>query len=76
MGNDPRREAGQPIPLNSFETQNLEAFLALLDETEDNDRIMKAEVLRELGAFDEVQNLLNTEFDDELKQAVIGGKRC
>ena len=69
-GNDPRRETGQSTQFDSFETQNLRAFLALLDEAEDNDRLMKAEVLRELGEFNEAENLLATEFDDELTQAV------
>lgn len=69
-GNDPRRETGHSTQFDSFETQNLRAFLALLDEAEDNDRLMKAEVLRELGEFNEAENLLATEFDDELTQAV------
>lgn len=69
-GNDPRRETGQSTQFDSFETQNLRAFLVLLDEAEDNDRLMKAEVLRELGEFNEAENLLATEFDDELTQAV------
>ena len=70
VGNDPRRETGQSMQFDSFETKNLRAFLALLDEAEDNDRLMKAEVLRELGEFNEAENLLATEFDDELTQAV------
>ena len=69
-GNDLRRESGQSTPFDSFETQNLRAFLTLLDEADDNDRIMKAEVLRELGDFNEAEKLLATEYDDELKQAV------
>jgi len=69
-GNDPRREGDQPTQLDSFETQNLHAFLALLDGDEDNDRIMKAEALRELGEFNEAEKLLATEFDDELTHAV------
>ncbi len=69
-GNNPRREKGQSTELDSFETQNLRAFLALLDEDEDSDRIMKAEVLRELGEFNEAENLLATEFCNELTQVV------
>jgi hypothetical protein len=69
-GNDLRRETGQSTQFNSFETRNLRAFLALLEESEDSDRIIKAEVLRELGEFNEAENLLATEFDDELKQVV------
>jgi len=50
-GNDPRREKSQSTSLDSFEAQNLRAFVTLLDEDEDNDRIMKAEALRELCEF-------------------------
>jgi len=69
-GNDPRRESGQSTPLDSFETENLRAFVMLLDEAEINDRIMKAEALRELGEFTNAQKLLATEIDDELIQVV------
>ncbi len=69
-GNDVRRESGQSTPLDSFEVQNLRAFVTLLDEAEDNDRLMKAEALRELGKFAEAEHLLATEFEDELLEAV------
>lgn len=69
-GNDPRRESGESTHLDSFEKQNLGAFLALLDETDDHERVMKAEVFRELGEFNEAEKLLATDFDDELTQAV------
>ena len=68
--NDPRRESVQSTPLNSFEAENLRAFVSLLDEGEDNDRLMKAEALRELGEFTDAEKLLATKFDDELAQAV------
>ena len=48
----------------------MRAFLTLLDETDDNDRIMKAEALRELGEFVVAEKLLATDFKDELTQAV------
>lgn len=69
-GNDPRRETGQSEPLDSFEARNLRAFVTLLDEAESNDRIMKAEALRELGEFAAAENLLATEFGEDLLQAV------
>ena len=69
-GNDSRRETGQATPLDSFEVQNLRAFVTLLDEAEDNGRIMKAEVLRELGEFGAAEKLLATDFGEELLQAV------
>jgi len=70
VGNDPRRESGKPTQLTPFETQNLRGFLALLDEAEDEDRLTKAEVLRELGEFTEAETLLATEFEDTLTQTV------
>lgn len=69
-GNDPRRETGESTPLDSFEARNLRAFVTLLDEAEDNDRIVKAGALRELGEFAAAENLLATEFKEELLQAL------
>ena len=69
-GNDPRRASGQSIPLVSFEIENLRAFVTLLDEAEDNDRIMKAEALRELGEFADAEKLLAIKFKDEFTQTV------
>ena len=69
-GNDPRREGGQPTPLDSCETQNLQALLAWLDEDEDNDLSMQAEVLREVGEFNEADKLLATDVGDRLTKAV------
>lgn len=69
-GNDARRESVQSTSLDSHETENLRAFVTLLNEAEDNDRLMKAEALRELGEFVDAENLLATEFEAELKLAV------
>ncbi len=69
-GNDPRRESGQSTPLDSPEAENLRAFVTLLDEADDNDRVMKAEALRELGEFADAERLLATKFEEELTQAV------
>lgn len=69
-GNDSRRKSGQTIPLNSFEVQNLRAFVALLDESEENDRIMKAEIFRELCEFEEAEKILVAKFNHKLSQAV------
>lgn len=69
-GNDARRNGVQHKPLTEVETANLLAFSALLNEKEDNDRLMKAEALRELGMFDEAEVLLATQFPKELMQAI------
>lgn len=69
-GNDSRRKSVQTMPLNSSEAQNLRAFIALLNESDENDRIMKAEVLRELCEFEEAEKLLSAKFNKNLSQAV------
>ena len=69
-GNDPRRDSQKSVGLDSFETGNLRSLIALLDESEDNSRLMKAEALRELGEFADAEKLLATDFEDELAQAV------
>lgn len=69
-GNDARREGDPVTPMTDVETANLRAFSALLNEEEDNDRLMKAEALRELGMFEGSEALLATHFDERLMQAV------
>ena len=69
-GNDARRDGADIKPLTDVETANLRAFSALLNEREDNDRLMKAEALRELGIFEEVEVLLATQFPKEMMQAI------
>ena len=69
-GNDARRDGNHVKPLTDVETANLRVFLALLDEKEDNDRLLKAEALRELGMFEDAEALLATRFEEGLMQAV------
>lgn len=69
-GNDSRRDGVHFKPLTDVETANLRELSALLNEQEDNDRLMKAEALRELGMFGEAESLLATEFQEELMQAI------
>lgn len=68
--NDPRRQGGQASPLTKAERTNLRAFLRLLDESSDCDRLMKAEGFRELGAFAAAEKLLATRFDDRMRKPV------
>jgi len=68
-GNDARRETDQKMPLSEEEIGNLQAVSDLLDEQDPNDRLMKAEIMRELGRFDEAKRLLDHPFDDEYVQA-------
>jgi hypothetical protein len=64
IGNDERRNIPDPLPLSERERKNLEAYSAILDESNEEERITKAEVLRELGRFDEAEILLSKPFDD------------
>jgi hypothetical protein len=69
-GNDGRRKSNKTKPLTSFESNNLRAFATLLPEADDNDRLMKAEALRELGQFEEAEKLLAAEFESEFAKVV------
>jgi hypothetical protein len=69
-GNDVRREATGDIPLSSLETANLTAFANMFDEADSNDLVMKAEVMRELGRFDDAMALLARSTDSDIAQAV------
>jgi hypothetical protein len=59
--NDPFRDESdvKPIYADAASRQaNMECLLSLLDEHDESDRIMKAEILRELGRFDEALKTL------------------
>lgn len=70
IGNDIRRTQYAEMPLSASEISNLTAFAQLLDESNPNDLVMKAEVMRELGRFDEAGALLALSVDHNLSQAV------
>lgn len=70
-GNDMRRLDLQRIPLSEDETNNLTSLAELLDISDDNDRIMKVEALRELGRFEEAASLLESPFAESF-EAVAG----
>ena len=56
------------FPLNRCRT--LKFLSEMLDETEPNQRILKAEIARELGDFDKCLGLLSHPFDEEYAHAV------
>lgn len=68
-GNDSRREGGNPTPLSNEEVANLYAFSVLLDDSDENDRILKAEIMRELNQFDDALALLSAPFYEQLNYA-------
>lgn len=66
--NDKHRHLRKSISFSDDETDNLLALITLLDEDNENDRIMKAEALRELGGFSSAKKLLEKSFSDHLEQ--------
>lgn len=68
--NDARRTAKNTIPMSPSEISNLQAFAQLLDESNDNDRLMKAEVFRELGQFEVSLALLDKPVNANLIKVV------
>ena len=62
--NDVWRWLPNPKPAFSKEqVKNLDALSALFDESEPNQRILKAEIAREMGRFDECLLLLSYQFE-------------
>jgi hypothetical protein len=55
-----RRRDRRPRVLPADARTNLEALTMLLDVEHENEAIMKAEILRELGRFDEARSILTT----------------
>ena len=68
LDNDVRRDNANEIPLSSREMSNLTAFAELLNEENATDLLMKAEVMRELGRFDEANALLSRLTDRDLSK--------
>lgn len=62
-----------PNPKTAFskeQVKNLKALVALLDESEPGQRILKAEIARELGRFDECLRLLAYQFEEGYEYVV------
>jgi hypothetical protein len=55
---DAQAEAGRALSLSDTCRTNLEALATTLDEADERDRLMKAEVLRQLGEFEAAKTLL------------------
>ena len=68
-GNDPirRKEINQ---LSQEHLQNLSKFASILSEDDTNQKLMKAEVLRELSRFNEALKLLEGDFPDDYQDTV------
>ncbi len=62
LGNDRRRGADVPAPLTESERANLVGLLKLLGETP-SDRLMKAQIFRQLEDFEAAEAVLTESFD-------------
>lgn len=68
-GNDKRRQGKSQSKLSVRERENLGALSQLLDEDEPQDRVMKAEIKRELGKFDEAVSILSGSIEGKVAVA-------
>ena len=69
--NDACRRVPNATPaFSKDQEQNLKALSDMLDVKEPNQRILKAEIARELGNFDECLGLLSHPFDERYGHAV------
>lgn len=63
---DVRRTTGEVmVSVSGACGDNLEALLKLIDQEKDEDRIMKGEILRELGQFDAAKQVLGSVSSDQ-----------
>ncbi len=69
VGNDKIRR-GEASELSSDHIENLRCLETLLSEDDDNQKVMKVEVLRELGKFDAALRLLDGSFPSGYERAV------
>ena len=68
--NDAWRRVSNATPaFSEAQVQNIKTLSNLLDQTEPNQRILMAEIARELGDFDNCKNLLSYEFADQFNYA-------
>jgi hypothetical protein len=65
-----RRNPNATPAFSKDQVQNLKALSDMLDEKEPNQRILKAEIARELGEFDECLRLLSQDFEERYGYAV------
>ena len=69
--NDPqRRDPRADSPRSPESEANMKVLSLLLDPNDPEQRIMKAELRRELGSFDEAERLLDFPFEEELAPTV------
>lgn len=60
-----RQNPSNNVSLTAEEKRNLDFLYSMLEVGDPSDRIMKAEIARELGRYEECLTLLNHKFDDD-----------
>jgi hypothetical protein len=70
LGNDPIRK-NKETNLSEPHLANLRQFADLLSDNDPNERLMKAEALRELSRFEEALHLLKHNFPEDYSQAAL-----
>lgn len=66
--NDARRDTKVAAPLCAEEIANLERLAEMMDERDDDHRLLKVEIMRELGRFAEAEALLARGFPRRLRE--------
>lgn len=69
-GNNARRTETPEIEMSDIELLNLKIFADMLDESDDNELIKKAEIMRETGRFNDAKALLAKVTNSDADQAV------
>ncbi len=70
LSNHPRRQADSERPLSESEKENLQQMLMLFGDDEP-DRLLKAEVFRQLGDFERAENALLGPFHSQAGDIVL-----
>lgn len=69
--NDPRRRSQTSSALSAEEQTNLRSLLELVIETDESSRLIRAEIHRELGEFEECEKALDYDFSDDYIPAAV-----
>ena len=69
--NDPRRRSQSPIAFSVEEQENLRNLLPLVYEMDESSRLIRAEIHRELGEFEECEKALDYDFSEDYIPAAV-----
>jgi hypothetical protein len=69
-GNDKRRGEDINQPLSDEEMDNLLRLADMLDLSNERNRVLKAEILREIGQFEDAEDILQGNFKEDLKDII------